>query len=594
VAPEVGQQETAEHMGGKKMKMLRTLFVGIVAAATLVGPAMAQDGADFFKGKTMTYIVATSPGGGYDTYARLIANHMEKYLPVSKIIVKNVPGAGHIIGANQLYAAKPDGLTIGTFNTGLIYAQLLERDGIQFDLTKMTYLGKAAADPRTIVVSTKSDIKSYDDLVHSAQPVKFAAAGPGSSAYNEIKMLNSALNLNIELITGYRGQEGEMAMMRGEVVGQMASLSSAAPFVKNGLGRLILQIGGTASPELGNAPIAADIITEGQGASIIALIGSQAELARLTAAPPGVPADRAEALVAAYRSALEDPELLEQAKKIGRPIEPLYGTAVADPIIRALDQSPQTLALVTSVLSEKPKGTQVKTALLTVTPDGKKITFNGAGGKAIESKVSGSRTKITIGGKEANRKNLQAGMACDIVYKPGGNNEPISMDCAAGSGKMAAASAEPSTKEVTTALLSVGDGGKKITFDADGKTVKSKVSGKRSKVTIAGKDSKRGDLQAGMDCTIAYTPGGDNEPKSVDCSLAPITVTTALVSVDDGGKKIAFESNGAVVKSKVSGSRTMITISGKNDERKSLKVGMVCAIEYTPGDKNEPKMLDCN
>ncbi len=578
------------------MKMFRMFLVVIAAAATLAGSAMAQDGADFFKGKTMIYIVATSPGGGYDTYARLIAKYMEKYLPVSKIIIKNVPGAGHIIGANQLYAAKPDGLTIGTFNTGLVYAQLLDREGIRFDLTKFTYLGKAAADPRTIVVSTKSEINSFDDLLQSGQPIKFAAAGPGSSAYNEIKMLNSALDLNIQLITGYRGQEGEMAMMRGEVAGQMASLSSMAPFIRNGFGRLILQIGGSASPELGNAPIAADIITEGQGAAVIALIASQAELARLTAAPPGVPADRAAILVAAYRSALEDPELLAQAKKIGRPIEPLYGADVADRIIRALDQSPQTVALVTTVLGEKPKGNQVKTALLTVTPDGKNITFKDAGGKAIESKVSGSRTKITIGGKEANRKNLQAGMACDIVYKPGGNNEPISMDCAAGSGQVATAAAvsQPSTQEVTTALLSVGDGGKKITFDADGQTVTSKVSGKRSKVTIAGKDSKRGNLQVGMGCTIVYTPGDENEPKSLDCSLAPVTVTTALVSVEDGGKKIAFESEGAMIESKVSGKRTMITIFGKDDKRKNLKVGMVCDIKYTPGDENEPKMLDCN
>ncbi len=113
------------------------LTAGLIAASVAVAgaaPAGAAGAADFFKGKTLTYIVATSPGGGYDTYARLIAEHMKKYLPVNKIIVKNVPGAGHIIGANQLYVAKPDGLTIGTFNTGLIYAQLLGAEGIIFDL----------------------------------------------------------------------------------------------------------------------------------------------------------------------------------------------------------------------------------------------------------------------------------------------------------------------------------------------------------------------------------------------------------------------------------------------------------------------------
>ena len=97
-----------------------------------------------------------------------------------------------------------------------------------------------------------------------------------------------------------------------------------------------------------------------------------------------------------------------------------------------------------------------------------------------------------------------------------------------------------------------------------------------------------------MECTITYTPGDENEPSSLDCSLAPVSVTAALLSVDDGGKKIAFEFEGATIKSKVSGKRTKITISGKDDKRKSLKVGMVCAIMYTPGDKNEPKMLDCN
>ena len=122
-------------------RLLRVPFIGlfaILASLPASAPAVAAGAEDFFKGKTLTYIVATSPGGGYDTYARLIANAMEKYLPVDKIIVKNVPGAGHIIGANQLYAAKPDGLTIATFNTGLVYAQLLQRKGSWIHISSAT------------------------------------------------------------------------------------------------------------------------------------------------------------------------------------------------------------------------------------------------------------------------------------------------------------------------------------------------------------------------------------------------------------------------------------------------------------------------
>ena len=99
--------------------MSRIILAGV--AFLLVGAraaAAAESAQDFYKGKTISYIVATSPGGGYDTYGRLVARYMNKYLPGSKIIIRNLPGAGHVIGANTIYASKPDGLTIGTFNTG--------------------------------------------------------------------------------------------------------------------------------------------------------------------------------------------------------------------------------------------------------------------------------------------------------------------------------------------------------------------------------------------------------------------------------------------------------------------------------------------
>jgi hypothetical protein len=367
------------------------------------------------------------------------------------------------------------------------------------------------------VVSTKSDIKTFDDLVRSSEPVNFAAAGPGSAAYNEIKMLNAALKLNIKLITGYRGQEGEMAMMRGEVVGQMASLSSMAPFIENGFGRIILQIGGTSG--YGGAPLAADIITEGEGKALVALIGSQAELARLTAAPPGVPADRAALLVGAYRSALEDADLLAQAKKLGRPIDPLYGDDVANRIKAALNQSSDTVALVTSILEEKaePSGTKVRSALLTVSPDGKKITFNGPAGNPVKSKVSGSRTKITIAGKDDERNNLKQGMECDVTYEPGEKNEPSLLKCAALGSKLTGP-APIIVLSVTSTLLAVSPDGKKITFNGpNGNPVKSKVSGSRTKIVIAGADSDRKSLKEGMNCDIKYTPGDKNEPSLLSC-----------------------------------------------------------------------------
>ena len=173
-----------------------------------------KGGAEFFKGKTVTYIVATAPGGGYDPYGRLVAEYMQKYLPGSTFVVKNMPGAGHLIGANAIYAAKPDGLTIGTFNTGLIYNQLIGLDGVKFDLTKMSWIGKAASDPRVIACAEHSPIKTFEDLRASKEPVKFATAGIGSASYVETVMLTNALRLPAKVLTGYNGNEDQLAMRR--------------------------------------------------------------------------------------------------------------------------------------------------------------------------------------------------------------------------------------------------------------------------------------------------------------------------------------------------------------------------------------------
>src|ERR1700754_851222 len=117
---------------------MRSLLIAVTSCCAIVAaPAMAQEGAAFYKGKTVTYVVATSPGGGYDFYGRLVARYMQPALPESTFVIKNVPGAGHIVGANFIYAAKPDGLTIGTFNTGLIYAQIAKGPGVKFDLGRM-------------------------------------------------------------------------------------------------------------------------------------------------------------------------------------------------------------------------------------------------------------------------------------------------------------------------------------------------------------------------------------------------------------------------------------------------------------------------
>src|SRR5437763_6546576 len=270
--------------------MLKQLFAaGLGVALFCTAPALAAD-SSYFRGKTITYIVSTGPGGGYDSYGRLIARYMQKYLPGSRVVVRNVPGAGHIVGANTIYAAKPDGLTIGMFNTGLIYDQLLKRDGVLFDLNKFSWIGKAADDTRALMLSTKSGFKTVDDLLKTKAPVKFAAAGVGSAAYNDTRILADALHLNVQIIPGFTGNEGEMSMLRNEVMAEVGTAQSMEQFVKQGHGFFALSLSGDAA-SLPGVPRASQYVKDDRGKRLLGLVETLSGIGRPTAGPPGIPAN---------------------------------------------------------------------------------------------------------------------------------------------------------------------------------------------------------------------------------------------------------------------------------------------------------------
>ena len=407
--------------------MKRRIFgAALVAAALAAAPAFAQSGKDFFKGKTMTYIVATSPGGGYDTYGRLVSKYMAKHLGLNKVVVRNMPGAGHIIGANFLYASKPDGLTLGTFNTGLIYAQLVGREGMQFDLTKMNWIGKAAAETRTLVVGDHTEFKTFDDVRKSKRTLKLAVAGVGSASYTETRLMARAFNLKLEVIPGFSGTEDTLAIMREEVDGTFASMSSYAPFVAEGEGRFLIGVGGDSKD---GVPQARDLTEDEVGEALVAVIESQATLARLTAGPPGIPEDRVAALRQAYLAAMSDPELLAETEKLGIPVIPLGGDAVEAAVNAALNRPPEIKQVIAKLLEVEIPTETAKVSLTGIGDEGRKIMFQNAG-EDVTVKISGSRTTLKIDGAEGKRKNLVVGMNCTVTYAKDGDKEATLVDCA--------------------------------------------------------------------------------------------------------------------------------------------------------------------
>lgn len=325
--------------------MTRALLLALPLALTL--SCQRQDAnanaGDFFRNKTITYIVATRAGGGYDTYARAIAKYMAPHIPGVKIVVANVPGAADMIGANQIYTAAPDGLTMGTFTMGLMYSQLAESPGVRYDLGRMSWIGKAASEPRAFVVSAKSSLNSVDDLRRSPAPLRLWTGAVGSPAYYATQMLAEATGFRHEIVPGFEEDEGVLAILRGDVAGGISSPTSVAPMLGQGLVRILLAIG--TGPVLDPAAVQArSAAVSPLGEEMMTFVAFQSELARVTAAPPGVPADRLAILRDAYMAAVNDPALRADLARIGFPIDPLDGERVAARVAQALHPSPGVVA----------------------------------------------------------------------------------------------------------------------------------------------------------------------------------------------------------------------------------------------------------
>jgi tripartite-type tricarboxylate transporter receptor subunit TctC len=276
----------------------------------------------FYEGKVIKIIVCTRPGGAYDFYGRLMARFMKKYLPGSTIIVKNVVGAGQIIGANMIYQAKPDGLTFGVLNRAVGMGQVAGLKGIKFNIAKMSWLGSPASEITAFIVNAKK-FKNLDDVL-KADNVRMVTGGVGTVAYVTTLLFFSMLGQdNFSLGTGYAGGEIELSIMRGAMDGNFGAFQSRQVMVKEGYGRVLLFIGKTKPAGYENVPFLQEVIKDKKHKPLIDILMGFNEIGKPTAGPPGIPRDRLKILRDAFTKALHDPEVLKYAKKANRPINPV-------------------------------------------------------------------------------------------------------------------------------------------------------------------------------------------------------------------------------------------------------------------------------
>lgn len=315
------------------MRSRLAITFAVLLITLSVNEEPARSAASFYEGKTIRIIVGTSPGGGYDTYTRLIARHWSKYIPGNPgIIVDNMPGAGGLVSANHLFkVAKPDGLTIGHFVGGQFLQQLLGKPGIEFDALKFEYIGVPAQDNFVFSVAKTTGITGMEQWLASKTSVKFGAIAAGDGTYDTPKVAEVALGLPIQVVSGYKGTAPiRLAFNSGEVGGLSNSWQSLRSTwrkeLETGEVVIVLQLSAKPHPDLPKVPLAMDLAKTDEAKKLIqAVAQAHGAAVRPYVLPPGTPKDRVEILRTSFMAVVKDPELLKEAAKANLEINPGSG-----------------------------------------------------------------------------------------------------------------------------------------------------------------------------------------------------------------------------------------------------------------------------
>ena len=293
-----------------------TRIARTIAALVMLGaaaPALAQS----FAGKTVTIIVGYKPGGGYDATARLLARHLPKHIPGRPaVIVQNMPGANSVIAANHVYnVAKPDGLTIATFNRNLPIAQLTSVEGVKYDMTKFAWIGSAANESTILAIRADLPYKTFEELRKAKQTVVIGSTGPGANTHDFPLLLKELVGVNLKIVSGYSSSADIMlAVERKEVDGRAGSFTSLRPFIERGVVRPIVRARST-EPGIDQLPVDESFAPNPRAKAIMALRSAPELVARPYVMPPKTPADIVKVMREAFAKTIDDPELVAEGKK---------------------------------------------------------------------------------------------------------------------------------------------------------------------------------------------------------------------------------------------------------------------------------------
>jgi tripartite-type tricarboxylate transporter receptor subunit TctC len=306
-----------------KRPALIAVLALLVSLAIRPAYAQAENPAEFYKGKTVHFIVGLGVGGGFDAYARMIAPYLSKELGTT-VVVENVPGAGGLIALNQVYAAQPDGLRLLIVNgTPAALGQLLGQENVRYDLTKFDHLGVISAYPWIWLASPKSDIKSVADAKKPGVKIRWGGTGPSDGPSDGAAVTCEALKIDCQIILGYKGSgDIALALERGELDGLYVSDSSAANFTHNGQARPVASMARVRSALLPDVPTVFEQVKLTPDQEWwLDFRANLNDLGRILVTSPGVSQARLDFLRAAVKRALTDPALIAEGEKTQRGVK---------------------------------------------------------------------------------------------------------------------------------------------------------------------------------------------------------------------------------------------------------------------------------
>jgi tripartite-type tricarboxylate transporter receptor subunit TctC len=308
--------------------VIRAALAAALLSAACGSSQPAASGDDFYRGKTVSIIVGSGAGGGFDTTARLVSRHIGRHIPGDPtVIVVNMPGGGGLVAANHVFsAAAKDGTIVGLFHEAQMMNQLTGGEGVNFDLRQFNWLGSSYDDPNVCLVRTDAHV-AFKDLIGRAAPIAVGGTGPGSNTYDAPRVVAAATGANLKAVAGYpTTNDVRVGVERGEIQGMCLGWesvqSASGEWLKDGYARVIVQNGTSPHPDLPDVPLAIEFANDEDSKTLLRLVDAPGAMAKPFALPPGVEAARVQVMRDALQATYRDPMFLEEAKVMNLEFQP--------------------------------------------------------------------------------------------------------------------------------------------------------------------------------------------------------------------------------------------------------------------------------